>query len=594
MRDAQRLAGRRKRLKLWKRFPIRHARKTDRFGFRILSRVSLALDGCPDHATEVQDTINKPIFVVGSPRSGTSILTWCLGQHPNILVQPESNWIGPFAVDVAIRHEIGSAHGEHSQLSALDVRREEFMAHFGNSINDLVLSHRRQFEMNLRSSALRDSSKVHEGFQIVRSLSGYGQEDSPPPQSSQSSSSYAFGDVIKFGVGDGSERFRREGWSYAEQQFTWTIGQSAKLVFSIPGSDQSPTLHVRLAAFTKAPEVPWQPVEFYVNGQKLADWTVSADAEEFTAVIPVELVKSPGELEIELKTPKAISPKSMGVGADPRLLGVCCYELSITKQSDSKSRWVDGTPEYSFYICGLRKLFPGALFIHIVRDVDAVVRSLLNFDHLAGNNLIANEQQAYEKWLRTVECCTQAERAYGSQVVYRLQYSDLINNPESALRSVLTFLGERYAPVCLEPLRLRINSSNVPASFDASDPKTDPAVVEKARRLSAELEKDSKHVEPSAIATTEMETAFDQRVCEVSQLAKKVIAKDLVISGLQKEFDERTAWALRLKEEVEAKDLAIRRWKEKVKAKDLVIVGLHKRLSRRPVEILKRVLGGNR
>src|SRR5438046_6156652 len=160
------------------------------------------------------------------------------------------------------------------------------MAHFGKSVNDLILSHRRQFEMNLRSTALRDSSQVHEGFQIARS------------------------------------------------------------------------------------------------------------------------------------------------------------------QSDSKSRWVDGTPGYSFYICGLRKLFPGALFIHIVRDVDAVVRSLLNFDHLAGNNLIANEQRAYEKWLRTVECCTQAERAYGSQVVYRLQYSDLINNPESALRSVLTFLGERYVPVC--------------------------------------------------------------------------------------------------------------------------------------------------
>src|SRR5438046_5063102 len=232
------------------------------------------------------DKIDNPIFVVGSPRSGTSILTWCLGQHPNILVQEESNWIGPFAVNLAIGHEIGSARGEHSQLSALDIRRDDFMAHFGKSINDLILSHRRQFEINLRSTALRDSSQVHEGFQIARS------------------------------------------------------------------------------------------------------------------------------------------------------------------QSDSKSRWVDGTPEYSLYICGLRKLFPGALFIHIVRDVDSVVLSLLNFDHLAGNNLITNEQQAYEKWLRTVECCTQAERAYGSQVVYRLQYSDLINNPESALRSVLTFLGERYVPVC--------------------------------------------------------------------------------------------------------------------------------------------------
>src|SRR5213595_274762 len=428
----------------------------------------------------MQDTINKPIFVVGSPRSGTSILTWCLGQHPNILVQPESNWIGPFAVDVALRHEIGSAHREQSQLSALDVRREEFMAHFGNSINDLVLSHRRQFEMNLRSSALRDSSKVHEGFQIVRSLSGYGHEDSPPPQSSQSSSSYAFGDVIKFGVGDGSERFRREGWSYAEQQFTWTIGQSAKLVFSIPGSDQSPTLHVRLAAFTNAPEVPWQPVEFYVNGQKLADWTVSADAEEFTAVIPVELVKSPDELEIELKTPKAISLKSMGVGADERLLGVCCYELCITKQSDSKSRWVDGTPEYSLHICGLRKLFPGALFIHIVRDVDSVVRSLLNFDRLGEGSLVANEQEAYNYWLRTVSSCLLAERAYGPRVVFRLRYSDLVDTPEAALRSLSNFLSEPFAAECLIPLQKRINSSNVRDDFKIGDPETDPSLVEQA------------------------------------------------------------------------------------------------------------------
>ena len=44
-----------------------------------------------------------------------------------------------------------------------------------------------------------------------------------------------------------------------------------------------------------------------------------------------------------------------------------------------KTRWLDQTPEYSMNICGLRKLFPQALFIHIVREVADVVRSLLNF-----------------------------------------------------------------------------------------------------------------------------------------------------------------------------------------------------------------------
>jgi hypothetical protein len=53
--------------------------------------------------------MNRPIFVVGSPRSGTSILTWCLGQHPNIIPLPESSWMGQFAIDVAISYNIGSA-----------------------------------------------------------------------------------------------------------------------------------------------------------------------------------------------------------------------------------------------------------------------------------------------------------------------------------------------------------------------------------------------------------------------------------------------------------------------------------------------------
>jgi sulfotransferase family protein len=177
-----------------------------------------------------------------------------------------------------------------------------------------------------------------------------------------------------------------------------------------------------------------------------------------------------------------------------------------------KGRWVDGTPEYSLHICGLRKLFPDAVFIHIFRDVTSVVRSMLNFHRVAGVQLVPNEEEAYRYWLRTVKACVKAEQAYGPNVVRRIQYTDLIENPERTMRSLLDFLGEPYAETCLEPLELRINSSNVSDDFETDDPATDPAIVEEATRLSRDLEQTAQPAHASPPAADEIEAAFVQRI----------------------------------------------------------------------------------
>src|SRR5437867_365161 len=90
--------------------------------------------------------IARPIFVVSPGRSGSTILTWCLGQHPNIIPQEESNWLGPFAIHAAVGHQRGTARGERGQLSANFIQREELLEAFGNAINRLLLSHRGRFE----------------------------------------------------------------------------------------------------------------------------------------------------------------------------------------------------------------------------------------------------------------------------------------------------------------------------------------------------------------------------------------------------------------------------------------------------------------
>jgi sulfotransferase family protein len=293
--------------------------------------------------------INKPIFVLGSPRSGTSILTWCLGQHPNIFPVPESNWMGDFAVNIAMAYQVGAARGDRSILSAMDIQEDEMFATFGQTINDLILSHRKDLERKRQSrSAL---------------------------------------------------------WGLKGR---WFHGTSAP--------------------------------------------------------------------------------------------------------SEPKARWVDGTPEYSLFICGLRKLFPDARFVHVFRDVDAVVRSMLNFQRVAGTQLVANEEEAYKYWLRTVRACLKAEQAYGPDVVHRVRYADLIDNPESAIGSILDFLGEPYSAKCLEPLGERINSSNVPPDFKANDPATNPAVIEKATRLCAKVSETPQPARPSREIADKIEAAFRERV----------------------------------------------------------------------------------
>src|SRR5437762_13865115 len=111
----------------------------------------------------MQDQINKPVFVVGSPRSGTSILTWCLGQHPNMFPVPESNWMGDFAVSLAIGYHIGAARGERSILSAMEIRENEVFATVGQSVNELILRHRKDLERQRQAPTTVSEPKGRSG-----------------------------------------------------------------------------------------------------------------------------------------------------------------------------------------------------------------------------------------------------------------------------------------------------------------------------------------------------------------------------------------------------------------------------------------------
>ncbi len=175
------------------------------------------------------------------------------------------------------------------------------------------------------------------------------------------------------------------------------------------------------------------------------------------------------------------------------------------------------------------------MFIHILRDVRDVVRSMLNLYRLAGVQLVANEEEAYRYWLRTVKACVQAERAYGSNVVRRLPYNALIDHPECAIRSMLDFVGEPFSARCLEPLSCQINSSDVPPDFVAEAPATDRRIVEEATNLYAELQNASALTDSSSVASDEMAAEFDRRVQHLATAEEQLRNAVRTINTLEKQ-----------------------------------------------------------
>jgi len=149
--------------------------------------------------------------------------------------------------------------------------------------------------------------------------------------------------------------------------------------------------------------------------------------------------------------PIKVSPDALADAArEPSFSGI--YEaLHVAYASaGGKQRWGEKTPRNSFWMDEIRALYPGAQFIHIVRDgrdqaIDISDSLLWPYSVYSGANL----------WQRYVSAVRESAARLPAGAFLEVRYEDLCAAPEKTIRALCGFLGEAFDPVMLSPHETR-------------------------------------------------------------------------------------------------------------------------------------------
>jgi hypothetical protein len=139
------------------------------------------------------------------------------------------------------------------------------------------------------------------------------------------------------------------------------------------------------------------------------------------------------------------------------------------------------TPNHLLYMPTLEEFFPGARFIHIIRDPRAVVNSWRRVPWSTG--AVAGDAHVWRRYIRT----SWDHRPTGGSI-HVVRYEALVRSPEAVLRDVCSFLQVAFDPVMLrfhecEPSTL--NLAREPWKSGASSALYERSIEEWRHQLTA-------------------------------------------------------------------------------------------------------------
>jgi hypothetical protein len=137
--------------------------------------------------------------------------------------------------------------------------------------------------------------------------------------------------IINFGrTGNSMSYLVTGGWSFPEEGFTWTMGDSSTISFEDEGADRDIFMTLSFFPYLEGRLVPVQKLYVYVNGIELHNYTIDQGGlQQLQFFIPRNLLR--GRIQyITLYMPNATSPRSTGKSRDERQLGIAITSVTLT------------------------------------------------------------------------------------------------------------------------------------------------------------------------------------------------------------------------------------------------------------------------
>ena len=172
--------------------------------------------------------------------------------------------------------------------------------------------------------------------------------------------------------------------------------------------------------------------------------------------------------------------------SDLSYAGVVAALFKLYAALDGKRIWGDKYPHYMLHMPLLKELFPGAKFIHIIRDVR---------DNCLSNMKTWGKQplRSAQLWVDGIIKCRQ-DASHFAEDYYELRYESLLREPSSELRQLCSFLGVEYEETMTSLERPAENLGDtrnaahiVGSNMDKWRSEFSPDVVKQIEEISFEL-----------------------------------------------------------------------------------------------------------